>query len=106
VVGLDDKDVPVDRSLEFPEKEFVKALRILESARDGGTTFRAIGAFSQTVWPCPEKLLTEWASPADRFPLNVCQPVLAEFRAPDGGPVNPRPAGVPPKECHCPSAVA
>jgi len=38
-----------DRNIDFPEKELVKEPRMLDSARDGGTTFRAIGAFSQML---------------------------------------------------------
>jgi hypothetical protein len=105
--NLEDADrVVFDRNPEFPVKELPNEPRMLDSAREEGTTFRAIAAFSQMSRPSPEKLLVERISPADRFSPKTCQPVPAEFRVPDGGDMEPRPAAVPPKECHCPSAKA
>jgi hypothetical protein len=45
----DDKIEAFDRNIEFRERELLKEPRMFDSARDVGTTFRAIGAFSQML---------------------------------------------------------
>src|ERR1019366_1001236 len=71
--------------------------------------FRAIGPFSQTLLPCPEKLLITRAMPtvADRFPPNTCQPrpEFAEPLASDGETAAPRDMEAPLNEGHWPFAT-
>jgi hypothetical protein len=45
----DAKKEVFDRGIDFSENELVKEPRMFDSAREVGTTFRAIGAFSQML---------------------------------------------------------